>query len=73
MTDLTTTVFDLLLILIVALVPAIGYLAWIRSIERYRTVAWSPLLSAFLYGAIFATLVAATVEAVLLNAGTALS
>lgn len=73
MTDAATTALDLLLILVVALLPALGYLIWIRGVERYRTAAWGPVLTAFVYGAVFATLVAATIEAVLLNAGTAAS
>lgn len=64
---------DLVILWIVAFVPALVYLSWIRSTERYSTEAWSPLLWSFAYGAIFATIVAAIVEAVLVALGTAVS
>ncbi len=64
---------DLIVLWIVAFLPALVYLAWIRSSERYSKEAWSPLLWAFAYGAFFATIVAAIIELVLVEAGTALS
>jgi RsiW-degrading membrane proteinase PrsW (M82 family) len=64
---------DLIILWLVAFVPALVYLSWIRSTERYSKEAWSPLLWSFAYGAIFATLVAAVVEAVLVALGTAIS
>jgi RsiW-degrading membrane proteinase PrsW (M82 family) len=64
---------DLFILILVALLPALIYLGWIRGTERYRTEAWGPLLRAFAYGAIFATLVAAILEAVVVAAGTAVS
>ena len=72
MTDLSG-LEDLLLLLLAALIPALVYLSWVRSTERFQTEPWAPLLSGFLYGALFATFVAAILEAVLLSAGTALS
>jgi RsiW-degrading membrane proteinase PrsW (M82 family) len=64
---------DLLILLIAALLPALGYLVWIRGTERYKRDPWGPLLSAFFYGALFATIIAAILEAVLVSAGTAIS
>jgi protease PrsW len=64
---------DLIILWIVAFVPALVYLSWIRSTQRYSQEAWSPLLWSFAYGAIFATIVAAIVEAVLVALGTAIS
>jgi RsiW-degrading membrane proteinase PrsW (M82 family) len=64
---------DLVILWIVAFIPALVYLSWIRSTERYSTEAWSTLLWAFAYGAIFATIVAAIVEVVLVALGTAIS
>jgi len=64
---------DLLLLLIVALVPAIVYLAWVRGTERYQAQSWGMLLSLFFYGAIVATIVAAFLELFILDAGSALS
>ncbi len=64
---------DLIILWIVAFLPALVYLAWIRSSERYSKEAWSPLLWAFAYGAFFATIVAAVLELVLVAAGTAIS
>ena len=64
---------DLLILVIVAFVPALIYLSWVRRTERYGTEAWGPLLRAFTYGAIFATITAAILEAVIVYAGTAVS
>ena len=72
MTDLTA-LEDLLLLLIAALLPAIVYLSWVRSSERYAREPWGFLLSSFFYGALFATIVAGILEAILLAAGTELS
>lgn len=72
MTDLTTAL-DLLILVLVALAPALVYLLWIRGTERYRTAGWGPVLSAFVYGAIFATLTAGGIEAAFVYAGTSVS
>ena len=66
-----TALEDLLLLLIVALVPAIVYLSWVRGTERYQTQTWGQLLSLFVYGAVFATFVAAILELLVLDAGSA--
>lgn len=73
MTDLATALLDLVLLVVLALVPALLYLAWVRRSERFQTLAWGPLLSTFAYGAIIATIVAAIVEGVLVSLGTAFS
>ena len=73
MTDPTTATLEILTIILVALAPALLYLAWIRGVERYRTEAWGPVLSAFVYGAIFATIVAAIIEGVVVDLGTSAS
>ena len=65
--------WDLVILVIVAFVPALIYLGWIRGTERYGKEGWGPLLRAFVYGAIFATLTAAILEAVIVYAGTAVS
>jgi len=65
--------WDLLILVLVAFVPALIYLSWIRGTERYGRESWGPLLRAFVYGAIFATLTAAVLEAVIVGLGTAVS
>lgn len=67
------SLLDFLLIFVVALIPALIYLLWIRGIERYRTASWGTILTAFVYGAVIATVVAATIEGVLLDLGTSAS
>jgi protease PrsW len=64
---------DLLLLVIVSLLPALVYLAWVRRSARFQRESWGPLIGAFLYGALFATVAAALVEVVLVAAGTAAS
>ncbi len=69
----TTDAADLVLLVLVSLVPALVYLAWVRRTERYRTEGWGALLRAFAYGALFATIVAAILEGILVQLGTAVS
>jgi protease PrsW len=69
----TTDAVDLLILVLVALIPALIYLAWIRRTERYQQDAWGPVLSAFAYGALFATIVAAVLEGIIVSVGTAVS
>lgn len=64
---------DILIIVVVALVPAVVYLLWIRGTERYRTASGGTVLTAFVYGALIATLVAAAIEGILLGVGTGAS
>lgn len=64
---------DLLILVVVSFVPALIYLSWIRGTERYGIEAWGPLLRAFAYGALFATITAAVLETILVYAGTAFS
>jgi RsiW-degrading membrane proteinase PrsW (M82 family) len=64
---------DLLLLVVVALTPALLYLAWVRQGERRQTEGWGTLLAGFVYGAIFATIVAGILELVLVALGTAVS
>jgi RsiW-degrading membrane proteinase PrsW (M82 family) len=68
-----TDAVDLIILIVASLLPALLYLAWMRRTERYRTEGWGPLLRAFAYGAIFATLVAAILEVILVELGTAVS
>lgn len=69
----TDAFLDLVILVGASLLPALVYLAWVRQTERYRTDGWGPLLRAFAYGAVFATVAAAIIEAVLVAVGTAAS
>jgi RsiW-degrading membrane proteinase PrsW (M82 family) len=64
---------DLLILFVVALVPAIIYLAWVRSTETGQREGWGTVLRAFVYGAFFATIIAAILEAIFIASGSALS
>jgi len=70
----TTTDAEYLVVLVlVSLIPALLYLIWVRKSERYAGEAWGPLLWAFVYGAMFATITAAILEAVIVSVGTSVS
>ncbi len=73
MSDLTLEIEELVLLILLALIPALLYLSWIRRSERYQTQPWGPLLGTFAYGAIIATIVAAILEGILVSLGTAIS
>jgi RsiW-degrading membrane proteinase PrsW (M82 family) len=68
-----TDAIDLVILILVSLIPALIYLSWIRRTERYRSEAWGPVLGAFAYGALFATITAAILEGVIVALGTAVS
>jgi RsiW-degrading membrane proteinase PrsW (M82 family) len=69
----TTDAVDLVILILVSLIPALIYLAWVRRTERYRAEAWGPVLGAFAYGAVFATITAAILEGIIVGLGTAVS
>jgi len=69
----TTDAVDLVILVLVSLIPALIYLAWIRRTERYREEAGGPVLGAFAYGALFATITAAILEGIIVALGTAVS
>ncbi len=69
----TAALEDLIILILVALIPALLYLSWVRRTERFRQNDWSSILKAFAYGAFFATIVAAILELVLVSLGTSLS
>ena len=69
----TDAVLDLVILIVVALVPALIYLGWVRGTERFQTTTLGPIVGAFVYGALFATLVAAVLELVLVDLGTSVS
>ena len=74
MSDAVVAVEDLLLLALVALTPALAYLAWVRKGEaRQGAKRWGTLLGAFAYGAIFATFVAGILELLIVDLGTRVS
>jgi RsiW-degrading membrane proteinase PrsW (M82 family) len=68
-----TGAIDLLVLIVVSLVPALLYLGWVRGTERAGRPAWGGILRSFAYGALFATIVAAILELVIVDLGTAAS
>jgi protease PrsW len=64
---------DLLVLVLVALIPALIYLTWVRQTERYSRQAWGGLLGSFVYGAIVATIVAAILELIIVEVGTSIA
>jgi RsiW-degrading membrane proteinase PrsW (M82 family) len=61
------------LLVLAALLPALGYLIWVRQSERLGREPWSLLLRLFLFGALGATIVAGILEVVIVDLGTAVS
>jgi RsiW-degrading membrane proteinase PrsW (M82 family) len=64
---------DLLILILVSLIPALLYLTWVRRTERFQQSSWGPILGAFVYGALFATAIAAILETVIVSLGTTVS
>ncbi|MGI0130653.1 MAG: PrsW family intramembrane metalloprotease [Thermoplasmata archaeon] len=64
---------DLFILVLASLVPALVYLSWVRRTERFQSSSWGPILGAFIYGALFATIVAAILEGIIVALGTSVS
>lgn len=64
---------DLAILVLVSLVPALIYLTWVRRVERFQQSSWGSILGAFAYGALFATVVAAILETIVVALGTTVS
>ena len=64
---------DLIILVLVSLVPALLYLSWVARTERFQSTSWGQILGAFVYGAMFATFVAAILEGVIVALGTSVS
>jgi RsiW-degrading membrane proteinase PrsW (M82 family) len=64
---------DLVILILVALIPALLFLTWVRRVERYQQSSWSAILRAFVYGALFATFIAAVLELIIVDLGTSVS
>ncbi len=69
----TVAAEDLAILILLSLVPALVYLAWVRKSERYGGEPWGALLGGFAYGALFATVVAGVLELVIVELGTSVS
>jgi RsiW-degrading membrane proteinase PrsW (M82 family) len=69
----TDAALDLVVLVLVALLPALAYLSWVRHTDRVASGGWGPILKAFAYGAVVATLIAAVLEEVIVSLGTAAS
>jgi RsiW-degrading membrane proteinase PrsW (M82 family) len=64
---------DLIILALTALLPALAYLLWVRQSERLGREPWSLLMRLFLFGALGATVIAAILEVVIVDLGTAVS
>lgn len=64
---------DLAILALAALLPALGYLLWVRQSERLGREPWSLLIRLFLFGALGATIIAGILEVVIVDLGTAVS
>ena len=60
---------DLVILILASLVPALVFLSWIRTSERYRLATWGTVLRLFGYGAVVATFIALILEVVLVDVG----
>jgi len=64
---------DLLILALAAFLPALVYLTWVRQSERLGREPWGLLLRLFLFGAVGATFIAAILEVVIVDLGSAIS
>jgi RsiW-degrading membrane proteinase PrsW (M82 family) len=73
MSDFVTGLLDFFILVLAALLPALVYLVWVRQSERLGQEPWGLLLRLFVYGALGATIIAAILELVIVDVGTAIS
>src|SRR5580700_950801 len=64
---------DFLILTLAALLPALVYLLWVRQSERLGVEPWGLLLRLFLFGALGATIIAAVLELVIVDVGSAVA
>ncbi len=64
---------DFGILVLAALLPALVYLMWVRQSERLGREPWGLLLRLFLFGAIGATIIAAILEVVIVDLGSAVA
>lgn len=64
---MAVSVVLLLIMILVAFVPSLIYLIWIRNTERYQREPYGRLLKIFAYGAVVSVAVAIVIEGVLLS------
>jgi RsiW-degrading membrane proteinase PrsW (M82 family) len=64
---------DFLILTLAALLPALVYLLWVRQSERLGPEPWGLLLRLFLFGALGATIIAAVLELVIVDVGSAVA
>lgn len=69
----TTGLLDFAVLTLAALLPALAYLVWVRQSERLGPEPWGLLLRLFAFGAVGATIIAAILEVLIVDAGTAFS
>jgi len=57
-------IWELVVVILAAVVPSLVYLVWIRNSERYNRERWMHVLSVFLFGAIVSVIAAVFLESV---------
>jgi RsiW-degrading membrane proteinase PrsW (M82 family) len=62
---LSDDILFLLILILVAFLPSVIYLVWIRDTERYSREPYKMLLRAFLYGAVLSVIIAVILEIIL--------
>jgi len=65
--DLAFSVLDLAILLIVAFVPSIIYVVWIRNTERFHKEPYARLLRVFVYGATISIVLAIILESLVME------
>jgi len=63
----------LVVLMLVALLPALVYVSWVRRAEHSSAGPGPSLVGAFLYGALFATITAGFLELIIVAAGTSIA
>ena len=68
--SVTSGATALVILMLVALLPALVYVSWVRRAEHSPAGQGPSLVGAFLYGALFATITAGFLELIIVAAGT---
>ncbi len=61
------TVLTLVLLLGSAFIPSLVYLVWVRNTEQHGKIPWGKLLALFIWGAIFAVIMAILLSVILIG------
>lgn len=61
------TLITVLVLIAAAFIPSLVYLVWVRNLEKHLKVSWGKVATVFIWGAIFAVIIAVILSVLFIN------